>query len=85
MMKGVDFSGDELPRVEAIILSMTRNERSKPGIIDGSRRRRIAAGSGASIQDVNNLLKQFHAMQKMMKRMSRFQGTKSLRGINLPF
>ena len=59
--------------IEAIIYSMTPIERDKPHIINGSRRRRIANGSGRSIQDVNKLLKQFSTMQKMMKRMSRME------------
>lgn len=61
-----------LVRVEAIINSMTVEERQKPHILNGSRRRRIALGSGTSVQDVNRLLKQFQMMQKMVKQMSRF-------------
>jgi signal recognition particle subunit SRP54 len=57
-------------RMEAIINSMTKKERAKPEIIKGGRKRRIAAGSGTQIQDVNKLLKQFTQMQKMMKKMS---------------
>jgi signal recognition particle subunit SRP54 len=57
-------------RMEAIISSMTKGERARPDIIKGSRKRRIAAGSGTQIQDVNRLLKQFMQMQKMMKKMS---------------
>src|SRR5689334_4011909 len=59
----------DLRRQIAIINSMTRKERRNPGIIDGSRRRRIAAGSGTQVQDVNRLLKQFMEMQRMMKSM----------------
>ena len=59
----------EVRRQIAIINSMTRKERREPGIIDGSRRRRIAAGSGVQVQDVNRLLKQFLEMQRMMKSM----------------
>ncbi|MEI8049905.1 MAG: signal recognition particle protein [Actinomycetes bacterium] len=59
----------EIDRVEAIVKSMTTAERTDPTMIDGSRRRRIADGSGRSIQDVNQLLKQFREMQKMMKSM----------------
>ncbi len=59
----------ELTRIEAIISSMTRAERADPAIISGSRRRRIASGSGTSVQDVNQLLKQFGEMQKLMKQM----------------
>ena len=74
-MKGFNFQNDnKLKQIEAIICSMTQNERLKPHIIDGSRRKRIAKGSGTSIQEVNNVLKQFHAMQKMMKNMSRMSG-----------
>ena len=57
-------------RTEAIILSMTAQERSRPEVIDGSRRRRIAAGSGTQPRDVNQLLNQFKQMQKMMKMLS---------------
>ena len=70
-----DLQVDEktFSHIEAIIYSMTPTERDKPHIINGSRRRRIANGSGRSIQDVNKLLKQFTMMQKMMKRMSRME------------
>jgi len=85
-MKGLSFSGDEFKRVEAIILSMTPHERKNPSIINGSRRKRIANGSGTSLHDVNNLLKQFNTMQKMMKRMTKMGGRmKSMQGMNLPF
>ena len=70
-----DLQVDEkaFTHIEAIIYSMTPAERDKPHIINGSRRKRIANGSGRSIQDVNKLLKQFNMMQKMMKRMSRME------------
>jgi signal recognition particle subunit SRP54 len=58
----------ELVRIEAMIRSMTKEEREKPGIINGSRRKRIARGSGTRVQEVNRLLKEFTAMQKMMRR-----------------
>jgi signal recognition particle subunit SRP54 len=83
-MKGMDLNGNELKRVEAIILSMTVEERMKPHIIDGSRRKRISMGSGTSLQDVNNLLKQFFMMQKMMKKVSKFGGMKKFKGMKLP-
>jgi signal recognition particle subunit SRP54 len=70
-LKGVTVDEKGLGRVEAIINSMTRDERTHPSILDGSRRRRIAAGSGTSVQQVNMLLKQFTAMQKMIKQFSR--------------
>lgn len=65
-------------RMEAIINSMTPAERQRPDIIKGSRKRRIAAGSGTQIQDVNKLLKQFTQMQKMMKKMSAKGGLKKM-------
>ncbi len=58
-----------MPRIKAIISSMTPKEREKPSIIDAKRKRRIAAGSGTKVEDVNQLLKQFEAMQKMMKQL----------------
>lgn len=63
--------GKSLTRVEAIINSMTPAERTKPGILNGGRRRRIARGSGTSVREVNQLLKQFQDMKKMMQQMSR--------------
>jgi signal recognition particle subunit SRP54 len=60
----------ELDRIEAIILSMTPYERANPGEINGSRRKRIAAGSGTNVQAVNRLVKQFGQMRKLMKQMS---------------
>ena len=71
----------EFVKLEAIIDSMTMKERSKPDIINGSRKKRIAGGSGTQVQDVNRLLKQFNQMQKMMKRFSNKGGmAKMLRG-----
>lgn len=64
-----DHAEREFRRLEAIIKSMTRQERAFPAVIKGSRKRRIATGSGTSVQDVNKLLKQFTQMQKMMKKM----------------
>jgi signal recognition particle subunit SRP54 len=64
-----DQADRQLRRQVAIIDSMTPRERRQPGLIDGSRRRRIAAGAGVQVQDVNRLLKQFLEMQKMMKQM----------------
>ncbi|MCB0319785.1 MAG: signal recognition particle protein, partial [Bdellovibrionales bacterium] len=72
MMKQIDSEQAEkdMKRVEAIILSMTKEERLQPQIINGSRRKRIAKGSGVRIQDVNQLLKQFAQMRTMMKKIS---------------
>jgi signal recognition particle subunit SRP54 len=76
LTRGVDLSEaeGELKRIEAIINSMTKQERGNPGILNGSRRRRIAAGSGTSVAEVNRFLKQFDQTRKMMKRMSKFMG-----------
>lgn len=63
----------QINRVEAIILSMTPHERSEPDIINGSRRRRLAAGSGTSVEEVNNLLRQLYEMRKQMKQFSKLQ------------
>ncbi|WDT80567.1 MAG: hypothetical protein MPW14_01860 [Candidatus Manganitrophus sp.] len=60
----------EMRHIEAIISSMTPRERNDPGTINGSKRKRIAKGSGTSVQEVNKLLKQFYEAKKMMKRFS---------------
>jgi signal recognition particle subunit SRP54 len=73
-LKGATVDEKALSRIEAIIGSMTARERRKPVIIDGSRRKRIAAGSGTTVTDVNRLLKQFDDMKKMMKRMTGMMG-----------
>lgn len=70
-MRGLQVDETALVSVEAVINSMTIEERQKPQIINGSRRKRIAVGSGTSVQEVNRLLKQFQMMQKMVKQMSR--------------
>jgi len=69
-LKDADMDEGELDRLEAIILSMTPGERARPEIIKGSRRKRIAQGSGTSIQSVNQLVKQFGQMQKLMKQLA---------------
>lgn len=79
-----EIDNKSLVRVEAIIQSMTKTERSNPNVINGSRRRRIAIGSGTSVQDVNKVMKQFFEMQKMMKMFSRGKMPKHLRGLKLP-
>ena len=70
----------ELAHIEAIIKAMTTAERSNTNIINGSRRKRIAAGSGTRVQDINKLLKQFAEMKKMMKKMTGAKGKKGLKG-----
>ena len=72
-MKDVNIDNDSFKPIEAVIKSMTPKERENPDLIDGSRRKRIANGSGTSIQEVNNLLKQFDQMRKMMKKMNKMQ------------
>jgi len=83
-LKGVQIDEKGMGRVEAIIQSMTPEERRNPGMIDGSRKSRVAGGSGTSVQDVNLLLKQFFAMQKMIKNVSKFK-MKGLPKGSLPF
>ena len=75
------LSDKEFSRTEAIINSMTIKERRSPAIIKGSRKRRIAAGSGTQVQDVNRLLKQFEQMQRMMKKMSKGGLGKLMKGL----
>jgi signal recognition particle subunit SRP54 len=72
-LKDVDVDDDAFSGIEAIIHSMTPEEREKPQIINGSRRNRIAKGSGTSVQEVNRLLKQFGETRKMMKMMGNKQ------------
>lgn len=71
--KGANVDEGEIARVEAIISSMTETERKKPQLLNASRRKRIAAGSGTQVQDVNRLMKNYEAMKKMMKQMGRQQ------------
>ena len=75
-LKDVKIDEKQLDRVEAIILSMTPEERDKPDIISASRKRRIAAGSGMKVEDVNRLLKQYEQMKQMMKKFSSMAGGK---------
>jgi signal recognition particle subunit SRP54 len=75
----------EFKRVEAIINSMTIEERRNPAILNGSRRRRIAQGSGTTVTDVNRLMKQFLEMKKMMRKMTHLAGRKAFRGMPNPF
>ncbi|MBT4035030.1 MAG: signal recognition particle protein, partial [Candidatus Marinimicrobia bacterium] len=70
-IKDVDIDEKRLTRIEAIINSMTLVERHRPQILDGSRRKRIARGSGTKVQDVNQLIKQFQSMRKMMKKFGK--------------
>jgi len=87
-MKG-DFDEKEVLRIEAIIQSMTAQERANPSIINGSRKKRIARGSGSRVQDVNRLLKQFEESRKLMKQFADMGSKKGKRGgfppIRFPF
>ncbi len=74
MMKDLPIDDDAFKPIEAIIFSMTKEERENPDLLSGNRRNRIAKGSGTTIQQVNNLLKQFEDMRKMMKSMNKMQG-----------
>ncbi len=80
-VKDLDIDDDAFKHIEALINAMTPEERRRPEIINGSRRRRIAAGSGLEVRDVNQLLKQFREMKKMMKTMTKLMGKG--RGVNL--
>ncbi|MFG6148941.1 signal recognition particle protein [Halobacillus sp. B23F22_1] len=86
-MKGLQnasFDDKQIVHVEAIIQSMTKAERQDPSLMNASRKRRIAKGSGRSVSEVNRLLKQFEDMKKMMKQMSNTKGKKG-KGMNFPF
>lgn len=74
MLRNVDIEDDAFKHVEAIIYSMTKEERAKPTLINGPRRRRIADGSGRPVREVNELLNQFNQMKKAMKKMNNMSG-----------
>ena len=85
-LKNAQLDEGQMAKTEAIILSMTRQERLKPDIINGSRRKRIANGSGTTVEDVNKLLKQFDQMKKMMKQFTNMgKHRKGFGGMKLPF
>ena len=78
MPAGLAGQERELVKFEAIINSMTPGERRFPAVVNGSRKKRIASGSGTRIQDINRLLKQFGRMQKMMKKLSKKGGMENM-------
>lgn len=86
-LKDADFDEDSFSPIEAIINSMTPEERHDPSLLNGSRRRRIAKGSGTSVREINELIKQFEQMKKMMKTMSKMNKVgRAMEGLkNLPF
>ena len=79
-LKNIDIDEKEIVKIQAIIQSMTKEERANPSIIDSSRRKRIARGSGTTVQDVNRLLKQFKETKKMMKRFTDMGKTMKKKG-----
>lgn len=83
-LKGKQIDDNILVKIEAVILSMTMAERSNPRLLNGSRRRRIADGSGNTIQEVNRVIKQFEDMQKMMKNFNKGKLFNTMRKMNLP-
>jgi signal recognition particle subunit SRP54 len=82
-LKNIDIDDDSFKPIEAIIRSMTKDERANPDILNGSRRKRVADGSGTSIQQVNNLIKQFNDMRKLMKTMNKMSGGKKVPNMNM--
>ena len=84
-LKDAQIDENQMKRTEAIILSMTHKERLQPEIINGSRRKRIANGSGTTVEDVNKLLRQFDQMKKMMKQFSGMGKRRGFGGLKLPF
>ncbi|MHB1392001.1 MAG: signal recognition particle protein [Clostridia bacterium] len=84
-MKGMEVDDKELVKVEAVIRSMTKKERQNPDIINGSRRKRIAAGSGTSIQDVNRVMKNFEQSKKMMKQFAGMEKDMKKGKMKMPF
>ena len=83
-LKDAKIDENALAKTEAIILSMTQKERDKPDIINGSRRKRIAKGSGTSVEEVNRLMKQYEQMNKMMKQLTSM-GKKGKKKMKMPF
>ncbi|AKG04600.1 MULTISPECIES: signal recognition particle protein [Salimicrobium] len=83
-LKNASFDDKQIVHVEAIIQSMTKKERNDPSVMNASRKKRIAKGSGTSVSEVNRLLKQFNEMKKMMKQFSNQKGKKG-KGMNFPF
>ncbi len=84
VLKGREIDEKPMKKVEAVITSMTFRERENPNLLNGSRRKRIASGSGTSIQDVNRVIKQFNEMQKMIKQMKKGKMSNLLKNFNIP-
>ncbi|MBU5467676.1 signal recognition particle protein [Virgibacillus sp. MSJ-26] len=84
-LKNAQIDEHQIGQIEAIIKSMTKHERQNPNVMNASRKKRIAKGSGTNVSQVNRLLKQFNEMKKMMKQMTNMQKGKKGKGFNLPF
>ena len=84
-LKDANVDEKQMAKIEAMILSMTPEERRRPEILNGSRRRRISQGSGTTVEDLNKLIKQFEQMKKMMKQFSGMGGKRRFGGMKLPF
>ena len=84
-LKDAQIDESQMKHIEAIILSMNKAERTRPEIINGSRRKRIADGSGTTVEEVNKLLKQFDQMKKMMKQFTSPGAKRRFGGMKLPF
>src|SRR5699024_10974510 len=85
-LKGININEKDIDRIKAIIQSMTKIERNDPSIINSSRRKRIAQGSGTTVNEVNKILKQFRETKKMMKKFTDMEKTMKKKGkLGLPF
>lgn len=84
MLKNQEVDDKVLVKIESVIQSMTKKERENPNLLNGTRRRRIADGSGNSIQQVNRVIKQFEDMQKMMRQFSKDKGRGIMKKMKLP-
>jgi signal recognition particle subunit SRP54 len=85
-MGDMEMEEKELVKIDAIISSMTRKERTNPSVLNGSRRKRIARGSGTTVQDVNRLVKQFSQTKKMLRSMTAAGGKRKMPGgLKIPF
>ena len=82
-IRDAEIDEKQIDRINAIVTSMTKRERRNPKILDASRRKRIAAGSGNKVEDINRFINQFEQMQKMMKKMTSGKGRmQTLKGMN---
>ena len=80
-VKDIDINDDSFKKIEAIILSMTPKERKNPDLLNGVRRQRLAGGSGNTVQEINQFIKQFDEMRKMMKKFGTMNAAGKLKGM----